>query len=272
MREIAPLDDREYVADQYQTATNLNARIFLHQGFSTNKYGWYPWVFDRLCFPPQARILELACGPGGLWLENMDRIPAGWQITLSDLSVGMVQQAYRRLELGRHRFQFAVMDAQSIPCQSQSLDGVVGNHMLYHVPRRDQALSEIHRVLRPGGRCYIATNGQAHLREIALLVARFDPGLSTWGERPTDPFTLENGAAQLARWFAEVTLTRYQDALVVTEPAVLVDYILSGRIGLADEERPALRAFVEEEFRKQNGQFYISKDSGIFAVRNTPQT
>ena len=58
------LADQDYVADQYQTATNLNARISLHQRFSTNRYGWFPWLFDRLRFPPQARILELGCGPG----------------------------------------------------------------------------------------------------------------------------------------------------------------------------------------------------------------
>jgi len=42
--------------------------------------------------------LKLGCDPGYLWLNNRDRIPAGWSITLSDLSAGMAREA--RLNLG----------------------------------------------------------------------------------------------------------------------------------------------------------------------------
>jgi len=268
VHKIADISDENFVADQYRTGTNLNARISLHQRFSINRYGWQRWIWDQFRFPPQARILELACGTGDLWLENVDRIPLGWQVTLSDLSPGMVQPARQRLEPGQYPFQFEVIDIQSIPCESQSLDGVIANHMLYHVPDRDRALSEIHRVLKPGSRFYTSTIGQGHLQEIRDMVARIDPDLAVWGERSIDSFTLENGAAQLERWFEKVTLARYEDALIVTEPAALVDYILSGRMGLAGDERLTFSAFVEEEFRKRGGEFYVSKDSGIFECRD----
>ncbi|MEJ2211511.1 MAG: hypothetical protein P8129_21090 [Anaerolineae bacterium] len=98
----------------------------------------------------------------------------------------------------------------------------------------------------------------------------FDPDLSMWGERPTDAFTLENGAAQLARHFGNVTLDRYEDALLVTEPGALVDYILSGRMELTDRERLAFATFVEEEFRRRDGAFYIAKDSGLFTCWGRP--
>lgn len=267
MHKIADLADKHFVADQYRTAGNLNARITLHQRFSTNQYGWQRWVFDQFHLPAEARLLELACGPGDLWLENENRIPAGWHVTLSDLSPGMVEQARQRLEPLRHPFRFEVIDAQSIAFDSQILDGVIANHMLYHVPDRDRTLAEISRVLRPGGRFYASTIGQAHLREIADLVARFDPGLSMWGERPTDSFTLENGAAQLERWFGQVTLTRYEDALLVTEPAPLADYILSGKMELAGDEQATFHTFVEEELQRAGGTFYITKDSGMFECR-----
>lgn len=267
MHRIADLADKDFVADQYRTAGNLNARITLHQRFSTNQYGWQRWVFDRLHLPAEARILELACGVGDLWLENESRIPAGWHVTLSDLSPGMVEQARQRLEPLRHPIRFEVIDAQSIPFDSQGFDGVIANHMLYHVPDRDRALAEISRILEPAGRFYASTVGQAHLREIADLVTRFAPGLSMWGERPTDSFTLENGAAQLERWFGEVTLTRYEDALLVTEPDALVDYILSGKMELSGDEREAFPAFVGEELQRAGSTFYVTKDSGMFECR-----
>jgi len=47
------------MSDQCNDASKLNARIFLHQRFSTNKYGWLPWIFDQLELPSDVQILEL---------------------------------------------------------------------------------------------------------------------------------------------------------------------------------------------------------------------
>jgi ubiquinone/menaquinone biosynthesis C-methylase UbiE len=251
------------VIQQYQDASNLTVRIRLHQRFSTNQYGWPRWLFDQFSFPPQGCILELGCGTGSLWLENSDRIPAGWEMVLSDLSPGMVRHAQRSLDGNRH-FQFGVLDAQSIPFESGSFDAVIANHMLYHVPDKARALAEIRRVLKPGGRFYAATLGRQNLQEMAALVSRFDAQLTAWREQLADSFTLENGPAQLARWFASVTLRRFEDSLVITETAPLVDYLLSGRIKLAADRRRDFAGFVEQELKLRDGKFYVTKDVGVF--------
>jgi SAM-dependent methyltransferase len=178
--EIAGLADTQFVTGQYQNAKNLNTRIQLHQRFSTNKYGWHRWVFDQFSFPLQSRILELGCGTGELWLENIDRVPGEWEITLSDYSAGMLQQAQQNLDHSR-RFRFEVIDAQTLPFASRSFDSIIANHMLYHVPDRNKALSEIRRVSNSEGSFHASTVGQRHLQEIAGLVGRFDPQLAGWG-------------------------------------------------------------------------------------------
>lgn len=258
------LADQDYVADQYQTANNLNARISLHQRFSTNDYGWFPWLFDRLRFPPQARILELGCGPGDLWRENLGRIPAGWALTLTDQSAGMVVKARQNLVDSPHLFRCEIVDAQAIPYARDRFDGVLANHTLYHVPDRARALAEIRRVLKPGGAFYASTIGERHLQEIRDLVARFDPDLSAWGERPDHGFTLENGSAQLAQTFAEIIVHRYDDDLVVTDPDALGAYIFSGTLDLPNDRRQDFAHFVNEAFQKRDGTFFITKDSGLF--------
>ena len=106
--------DADYLSNQYRDGRNLNARILLHQRLSTNPYGWFRWVFDQLNLPAQGRILELGCGAGTLWLENLDRIPPGWEITLSDFSAGMLTQAQANLG-GRRAFDFKEVDARSTP-------------------------------------------------------------------------------------------------------------------------------------------------------------
>ena len=262
MSNISEIADREYVTDQYRNASNLNARILLHQRFSTNKYGWHRWVFDQFRFPPQVRILELGCGPGDLWCENLERIPAGWEITLSDFSPGMVQQAQQNLSGQRH-FQFEIVNAQAIPFENAQFDAVIANHMLYHVPDKPQVFSEIRRVLKSDGHFYASTVGQRHLCELMDMIKRFDVKLTSGGIS-TESFTLENGLAQLSQWFGKVTLQRYEDSLVVTEVTPLIEYILSGRIQMTHEQRIALTKFVEQEMELCDQALQITKDSGLF--------
>ena len=271
MSKVQAIADPNYVNNQYRTASNLNTRIRLHQEFSTNKYGWQRWLFDQFKFMPQSRILELGCGAGNLWLENLDRIPAELEIILSDFSEGILGQAQQNLRNSSSFFQFKVIDAQSIPFDNASFDIVIASMMLYHVPDRSKALSEIKRVLKPTGRFYSSTGGCNHLKELSDLISRFDFQLSSWGNLTSDTFSLENGPAQLGDYFANVSLYRYADSLIVTDANLLTDYILSGRIELSSDQQLDLAKFVEQELKANDGKFYITKDSGVFESNNILQ-
>ncbi len=246
---------------QYGTAANLTARIQLHERFSLNPYGWHRWIFDRLALPKRCRLLELGCGPATLWVENRDRIPSGWQITLSDLSAGMVQEARQNLTGVFHPFHFAIADAQHLPFASGHLDVVIANHMLYHVPDRPQVFREIRRVLKQGGRLYASTVGEGHMGELWTLIRRFDPSLDTGRGRLA--FTLENGQEQLAPWFSRVTLHRYEDGLRVTEAEPLVAYVLSA-VEMEGRQRAAFAHFVQQQLEEQGGRIQIRKETGLF--------
>ncbi len=82
-----------FVARQYGDAANLDAGIALLRRFGTAEEPLPRWIFCQLDPPPEARILELGCGPGLLWTENLERIPDGWTITMTDASAGMVREA-----------------------------------------------------------------------------------------------------------------------------------------------------------------------------------
>jgi len=263
---MSKFTDQGYLLnEQYKDSANLNARIELHQRFSTAARRWQNWVFDHLQIGPNSRVLELGGGPGRLWSENIDRVPDSWDITLSDFSPGMVREAEQNLGRAGRAFRFEVIDAQSIPYDDAHFDGVIANHMLFHVPDRPRALSEIRRVLQAGGRFYATTVGRDHLREMDELIHRFDPALAFWDGRPADRFTLESGLDELKALFAEVVLHRHADALVVTEARPLIDYIASG-VRFADavrDRRAEFTRFVERELAAR-GSIYITKDSGLF--------
>jgi len=268
------LSDPDFVARQYRDATNLDARITLHRRFGTEEEPLPRWVFGQLDLPPDARILELGCGPGLLWAENLERIPDGWSITLTDASAGMVREAEERL--GSDRMTFRVADAQEIPFEDETFDAVLANHMLYHVPDVPRALSEVARVLRPGGRLYASTNGVGHMRELGPMRHVLDPS------HPPDAatkepvaFSLENGAAQLSRLFSEVSLRRHEGALLVTEAEPLLEYLLSGVTAEAAAGEPAAEfsrrvSALEARLRREldlRGAVRITMDPGLFVAR-----
>src|SRR5437762_12115270 len=105
-------DQTYLLKNQYKDATNFGARVDLHRRFSVNTYGFHRWVFDHFTLDEGSTLLELGCGPGGLWCRNRERVPASWQITLTDFSPGMLQEA-RKL-LGEERFAYEVADAQKL--------------------------------------------------------------------------------------------------------------------------------------------------------------
>ncbi len=259
-----PTDQQYLKHDQYRDSGNLDARVEIHRRFSTNDYGWFRWVFDALLKLPQdAHVLEVGCGHGLLWKENADRIPAGWQITLSDLSPGMVDAAWRNLVVVPRPFRFDEIDAQRIPYGDGVFDAIIADHMLYHVPQRSAALAEFRRVLKPAGRLFAATVGEHHMEEMHRWLERVS--VSHAFESFVGPFTLENGFEQLRPFFSSATLTRYPDELHLTEIAPVVDYLRS-MVPAADLSESELARLREElqELLGQHGMLRVQKDTGLF--------
>jgi trans-aconitate methyltransferase len=50
--------------EQYRDGRNLEARVSLHEHFSTNKVGLHLWLLAQVELPPLASVLELGCGVG----------------------------------------------------------------------------------------------------------------------------------------------------------------------------------------------------------------
>ncbi|WP_411680826.1 MerR family transcriptional regulator [Clostridium thailandense] len=254
--------------EQYENASNLKARIRIHELFSTNKEGWMNWFFQQIQVPEKASILELGCGDGSLWEKNFDYISSHWDITLTDFSNGMLKDAKKNLGSKAQRFKFELADAQNIPFNNNSFDVVIANHMLYHVADKDKAFSEIQRVLKANGCFYASTVGKNHMKEMREIVSRFNSeNITTKSWDSTESFQLENGLKQVSKWFKEVRLNRYNDSLVVTDPIPLIDYIFSmpgnTKEIFTDKKLQQLINFLQKEI-EETGGIYITKDTGFF--------
>jgi SAM-dependent methyltransferase len=250
--------------EAFDAAADLKTRIQIQERHRTNPLNWFQWVFERLGLPEKCRILELGCGLGDLWLQNLDRLPAGWQMMLSDLSAGMLQ-AVRRSPLAQlSQFTFYIMDAQAIPFPQESFEAVFGLGLLDLVPGRKRTLEEIWRVLKPGGSLYASAGGFGHLQEIEDRVRPLLPEADYGGNARR--FGLENGISFLSNWFQEIRLERYPDELVFDNPEPILAYALSEphyRAGLSGEKLEQFRKSLEKEFSR-HGEFRITSAKGLF--------
>ena len=252
--------------DQYKNSTNLSARAYLHQRFSTNQLGWHSWIFAQFNFPEDCKILEVGSGPGYLWQENENELHTSWEIYLSDISIGMLEEA--KTALGSTKcYRYAVHDACNIPFPENGFDAVIANHMLYHLPDIPAALKEIKRVLKPSCCLYAATNGPAHLQEIKAWKSQFfpDQDLLDWGTSILG-FSKENGEDLLNQDFRDIHFSEYPDTLLVDQIEPIIRYIRSyNKLEESDNRTTALRDFLQKKIT-ENGSIRITKESGVFVA------
>jgi ubiquinone/menaquinone biosynthesis C-methylase UbiE len=245
--------------EQYAGADNLRARIALHRRFSTNPYPYPRWVFDGYDFPPDAEVLEAGCGDAMIWRENADRIPDDWRLTLTDQSDGMIREAREALA---DRARYAVARVEELPFADGSFDAVVANHVLFHVEDRGRAFSEIRRVLRPRGSFVSTTVGLDHLRELRELAP---PQPGTQFAQTRARFMIETAEVELAPFFEDVTLERYEDSLRVTEVEPVVEFVRS-RGGETPDRLAHVRSHVQAAIAR-DGVFEIFKDTARVSCR-----
>jgi arsenite methyltransferase len=109
-------------------------------------------VLDNARLEPGDDVLDLGAGTGLLTFGAHDRIGDGWVFAI-DPTVDALEELLR----GAHGADLAgvmylIGDAEVIPLPDESVDACVTRSVLMYVPDLEKAATELHRVLRPGGR------------------------------------------------------------------------------------------------------------------------
>ncbi len=132
------------------------------------------WCADAIDAAPGMRVLDVAAGSGQPALTIASRIQPGGTLLGIDFSPEMRAVAERRArEAGATNVSFRTMDAEQLELPDASFDAVTCAYGIIFFPDAQRALSEMRRVLKPGGR-------------IALGV---------WDEPSKSPFVTVGGAA-----------------------------------------------------------------------------
>ena len=246
---------------QYADGSRLAARWSLHERFSTNPTPWPVWVFDHLLtFGSELRVLEIGCGLGQLWAQNIDRVPSAWSLTLTDASAGMVEATTEAVAGLASPVEVRPVRAdQPLPFDDGEFDLAVAAHMLYHLPDPTSTVAELARVLAPPGTLAVTTNGRHHQTELYDLAA---------GGRADDRFSFAREFAVLVDEFDDVTFARRPDELRVTEAEAVIGYLrsLPEQRGFSENAAEQVRRQLNEEIAS-NGYWRARKDVGLFLAR-----
>lgn len=215
---------------------------------------------------PDSHVLDICCGTGDLLIELEKK--AGRRLYGSDFCHPMLTTASGKIQRRSFHSVLFESDALRMPVADASLDLITVAFGVRNFANYRKGFEEMRRVLKPGGAAYIATNGDRHLAELYDLHYRFDPSIDFgWGKRAHELFSIDTGSAELRPWFPSIEVRRYDDALIVTEVAPLVDYILSmATLEVAAQCRADLTAFIEQAMQA-SGSIFITKDSGVFIAR-----
>jgi SAM-dependent methyltransferase len=234
------LSDPDIVARDYASEARLLERRSIYENAEGPDAREVVWRHVAAARP--RNVLEVGPGPG----ELSERIghELGADVVAIDVSPRMV-------ELTRARGIHAIVgDVQDLPFAKGEFDLVVAAWVLFHPADLDRALSEIERVLQPGGRLVASTNSERHLEELWELV----------GGHHTYPFSAENGEALLRAHFDSVEIELVEGWVTFADTAIARGYVASSIVcsHLADrlpELSEPLRA------RRRNAVFVARKSS-----------
>lgn len=130
---------------------------------------------DDLHLIPGGVVLEVGCAVGLLLKMLHQRVTSSGNIHGLDLNPHFIKIAQRRAELlGITNTTFAVGDVHELPYREAMFDAVVSEKLLMHVAPLEGVLSEISRVLVPGGRA-VFVDYDPH----TIMVAGPDPQLTS---------------------------------------------------------------------------------------------
>jgi len=128
---------------------------------------------------PGEQVLDVGCGTGTLAMEVQRRVSRAGRVAGVDPGIQQIARARAKAARRHVPIEFQIGVIERLPFPEQTFDVVLSTLMMHHLPTslKRQGLSEIARVLKPGGRLVIADFKRK--KERAGQAARFHAGGSS---------------------------------------------------------------------------------------------
>jgi demethylmenaquinone methyltransferase/2-methoxy-6-polyprenyl-1,4-benzoquinol methylase/phosphoethanolamine N-methyltransferase len=115
-------------------------------------------TIEQAQLQPGEKVLDVGCGTGGVTIPAKQRVGYNGQVAGIHPAPEMIAVARKKAARTGLEIDFRLGVIESLPFPDASFDVVTSSLMMHHLPHEVQVkgLAEIHRVLKPGGRIFIA--------------------------------------------------------------------------------------------------------------------
>src|SRR3972149_3281550 len=168
MRTLAKPDEAATVLtrNRYQRLSRWDDQM---QGMSEQRFmPWRARLWSQVLGP---RVLEVGVGTG----KNMTYYPEGLHITAIDLTPGMLERARKRADDLSLSVDLRLGDAQALEFPTATFDAVVATFVFCSVPDPVLGLSEIRRVVKPGGQVLLLEHMRSENQIVGALMDILNP-------------------------------------------------------------------------------------------------
>jgi SAM-dependent methyltransferase len=136
------------------------------------------------------RVLEIACGRGGLACRLARNLHRPRQLVAADFSSTAVSKGREHARMRGLSLQWSVGDLHAFPWRDAAFDTVISCESIEHLERPPMACREFARVLKPGGRVYVTTPNYLGPLGLYRAYARLRGRPYTEGGQPINRFML----------------------------------------------------------------------------------
>lgn len=257
--------DKRRVAQAFsRAARSYDSVAQLQRDIADRLMQWLPEQID-------GRLLDLGCGTAYAAPFLRERYP-GSPLLHVDLAHGMLTFAREQRPVsGAH---YLCGDAEQLPLADASVDLIWSSLAIQWCEHPDRLLAELARVLKPGGRCLLATLGPGTLNELKCAWAAVDDDVHVNRFTPLEQLQAHNRGLLQARYETEHKVLRYNrlQELMHELKALGAHNVNSRRDqGLSSRQRLIRLLDAYEQQRQQDGALPATYEVYYLELLKEPQ-
>ncbi|MFI6152429.1 class I SAM-dependent methyltransferase [Kitasatospora sp. NPDC051170] len=220
-QQDAAVTDRAILATSaYGDERHLAARQSIYQ-WQRPRYDLPGIVVEELA-GTNGTVVDVGCG-NGRFVGRLRTDRPDLQVIGADLSAGILADVARPT---------LVADAQALPFADGSVDALLALHMLYHLGDIEAGVTELARVLRPGGLLIVSTNSDGDKQELDRLWVRAAGDVLGIPEGPSrvslsSRFSLEKASGYLGSAFGDIQVRELPGTIELTDPSPAIAHLAS---------------------------------------------
>ena len=183
-----PVDQKQnLVAEVFQSVAGKYDLMNDAMSFGAHRL-WKWFAIGQSGVKAGDKVLDLAAGSGDLSLEFAKIVGGSGHVTMTDINAAMLEVGRKKLTnkgiVGN--IDYAIVNAEELPYPDQHFDCISISFGLRNVTNKEQALTEMARCLKPGGR---------------MIVLEFSKPTIDWLEKLYDVYSF-NVIPKLGKWLA----------------------------------------------------------------------